>query len=668
MSPGQFLCLLISTLTICQNLAQPLSGGPLSCSEDGEKVEIPLITVDPCISCYCQNNAVECFKEKCKSIDDCALVITSFGFDCCQRCKGCSFNGEVHDSGSIWRSSEDNCELFRCQEGVVTSSVTQCAVSCKNPILQEGQCCPSCEGCSYGGQTYKDGTMFKYQDDPCVECACEGGNIRCEKRACPVLSCPLKQQEKAPGECCPKCAVQRNVYDLANRCLFRKEVYSDGEAFEEDKCTTCICLDSTVICRRENCPILECDEADIEMEEGACCATCKMRTCTFGNRTYLEGDTWSDHGDPCIVCTCSQETVTCQTLQCDNIVDCPRDHTLQTPEGECCPRCIENMGVCTVFGDPHYKTFDGRLYNFQGTCKYVLTSDCRHNTFIVRVRNDPRNTASFSWTQSVHLTVGGVDIKLQQDFNVKYKQERIKIPYEETGEFSAVMENSLLKITTALGIIIIWDGDSYLEVLVPPSYKDKLCGLCGNYNGNMWDDYTTRGGVVKNHAPMFAETWRIGRRSVCGRPERKRIKSKDRACEEGSKNRKYAERKCKILKSKVFEECRKVVPLDHYYSSCVNDVCECPSDGDCQCEAAIAYHRECIREGAEVKWKKRHVCKVDICPQGGVYEMCAPACKRTCANKDTKKKCKKLCKPGCTCPGELVLHGNKCIEPDECPK
>ena len=36
---------------------------------------------------------------------------------------------------------------------------------------------------------------------------------------------------------------------------------------------------------------------------------------------------------------------------------------------------------CAAFGQMHYRTFDGKLFKFQGgKCEYILMSDCRHDT------------------------------------------------------------------------------------------------------------------------------------------------------------------------------------------------------------------------------------------------------------------------------------------------
>ena len=66
---------------------------------------------------------------------------------------------------------------------------------------------------------------------------------------------------------------------------------------------------------------------------------------------------------------------------------------------------LAGHGVCTVFGDPHYRTFDGMFYSFQGSCKYQLASDCVGRTFSIRVTNDARGTKTSAWTKTVSIKV-----------------------------------------------------------------------------------------------------------------------------------------------------------------------------------------------------------------------------------------------------------------------
>lgn len=66
---------------------------------------------------------------------------------------------------------------------------------------------------------------------------------------------------------------------------------------------------------------------------------------------------------------------------------------------------VAGDGVCTVFGDPHYRTFDGKFYSFQGACKYQLAADCVDRSFSIRVTNDARGTKTSSWTKTVCIKV-----------------------------------------------------------------------------------------------------------------------------------------------------------------------------------------------------------------------------------------------------------------------
>ena len=152
--------------------------------------------------------------------------------------------------------------------------------------------------------------------------------------------------------------------------------------------------------------------------------------------------------------------------------------------------------MCTSFGDPHYQTFDGRMYNFQGKCKYTFAKDCATNNFTIQVRNEGRHSRTFSWTKSVILHYKGMDVTLVQGLRVKVNGAFVSLPYYKQPDLHIAENGYLMTVTTGIGVEVVWDGDSYTEVHVPKRYQNKTCGFCGNFNGNPDDDFKTPTGEV----------------------------------------------------------------------------------------------------------------------------------------------------------------------------
>jgi len=60
-----------------------------------------------------------------------------------------------------------------------------------------------------------------------------------------------------------------------------------------------------------------------------------------------------------------------------------------------------------------------------------------------------------------------------------FRRKRVLLPFERKGLFVLMQGSHSVILKTTFGVKIIWDGDSYLEVIVPPAFKNKMCGLCG---------------------------------------------------------------------------------------------------------------------------------------------------------------------------------------------
>ncbi|XP_067132577.1 BMP-binding endothelial regulator protein-like [Centruroides vittatus] len=644
-------------------------GQDVQCEKEGEEVKVKSISDNPCFTCKCQKGVVVCEQQICPYAKGCYFLAFGESRSCCDVCLSCYHEGVSHNSGSEWINSKNSCLTYSCQSGIITESTIHCQTSCRHPIPPEpNECCPRCQGCQINGINYTDGqTVPSDSSDPCLTCSCQKGNVVCKKKACPVLPCPQTKFVHKPNSCCPECRGARKISDFKDKCLIGLDIHKNGDSFVYDQCTQCSCNMSTTFCKRQVCPPLECPPSYQIKEPEQCCPYCqrpeeRKTVCRSGGQIYQNGQHWQNG---CSNCYCLQGKVRCSVEFCKTSNKCPAGQKLVHLPKKCCPVCVEDDGVCTVFGDPHYRTFDGRTFNFQGTCKYTLINDCAHKRFTVQVANEARYSKMFSWTKSIILKIDDTKLVLGQYRNIKIGKKRVRLPYIKLGTLSVVEQNYTVTVRTNLGIRLNWDGNSYLEVFVPSHFKSQLCGLCGNYNDNPEDDFTTKKGKLVSSPEVFGNSWAVGRGKKC--LISKSLQTTHAACESNLNTKVKAIYECNVLKSDLFRPCHSTVNAMPYYRSCVMDMCECPVGRKCHCESLFAYAQHCKRLGIQLNWRKDSGCEGSHCPKGSVYRSCVYPCRKTCKNYQRAKPCRRKCRPGCECAEGTVWYRNKCIPTQLCP-
>ncbi|ERE89489.1 kielin/chordin-like protein [Cricetulus griseus] len=635
--------------------------------QDGEEFEGP---EGSCERCHCWAGRVSCMRVQCAPLP-CLLQVTEPG-SCCPRCTGCLAHGEEHPEGSIWVPANSPCSTCMCHKGTITCAQVQCVSACRQPQQEPSACCPPCSGCEHEGRKYEPGESFQPGADPCEVCTCElqpekPPSLHCRRRQCPILvGCPPSQLlPPGPQRCCPTCA------QALSNCT---EDLLGTELMPPDPCYACQCQDLTWLCTHRACPELSCPLWERHTPTGSCCPMCKAPTqsCMHRGRQVASGEHWTV--DACTSCFCVAGIVRCQSQRCSKLA-CGQDEAPALSPGSCCPRCLPRPASCMAFGDPHYRTFDGRLLHFQGSCSYVLAKDCHSDDFSVHVTNDDRGRRGVAWTQEVAVLLGTVAVRLLQGRTVMVDQHTVTLPFLREGLLFVELRGRTVILHAQPGLQVLWDGQSQVEVRVPSSYRGQTCGLCGNFNGFAQDDLRGPDGRFLPTEAAFGNSWKVPEELGPSQPcSAGREVDPCRAA--GYRARREANARCGLLKTSTFSHCHAVVPPEPFFAACVYDLCACgpgSSADTCLCDVLEAYASHCRQAGVTPVWRGPTLCVVG-CPmdRGFVFDECGPPCPRTCFNQhiplgELAAHCVRPCVPGCQCPAGLVEHEGHCISPEACP-
>ncbi|XP_050934283.1 mucin-5B [Lates calcarifer] len=500
-----------------------------------------------------------------------------------------------------WRSTICGKFSVSCPEGTVYDyNMTSCGRSCRS-LSQNDYSCQTTfiavDGCGCAEGTYmnEEGHCVPSSSCPCydkdtiipagqavsregITCVCKQGELRCSggTQLISSQSCvsPMVYFDCATaqlGATGTECHKSCSTLDMA--CV------STG-------CMSgCMCPDGLVSDGQGGC-----------INETSC-------PCLHNGNVYQPGQTLTVD---CNTCYCSGRKFTCTTNLCD--------------------------AVCSIYGDGHYITFDDKRFDFSGECEYTLLQDyCGtgqdNGSFRIITENVPCGTTGTSCSKTIKIFEGDNEFQL--------KDENFRVVKGSSQVFPTQIQKMgiYLVLTIKQGLVLMWDQRTSLFIKLSPQFQGQVCGLCGNYDGDIRNDFTTRSQETVADVLDFGNSWRVS--SSC--PNAQLVSN---PCASNRYRAAWSQKQCSIIISVTFQACHSQVDPGPYFDSCVRDSCACDTGGDCEClcTAVAAYAKACNEAGACVKWRTPKLCPV-FCdyynaPDGCEwhYKPCGAACMKTCRN------------------------------------
>ncbi|XP_028823261.1 otogelin-like protein isoform X3 [Denticeps clupeoides] len=405
------------------------------------------------------------------------------------------------------------------------------------------------------------------------------------------------------------------------------------------------------------------------------CISCCPPTCTF-ERECLGTNLHCLDG-----CYCPDGLIL-QNGSCIAVAQCPCVyHGASYPLGHVleqgCSVCVCMGGVwncteqnctgeCSVMGDTHVTTFDGRMFTHLGMCQYVLVKSRGSNHFIVTVQHTAcGETQEHTCIHSVTLVVGedvSRQVTLTREGELVVGNGVVaSLPYAEEGVEVRRLTSTFVQLRVSIGLRLQYEsraGRLYLQL--HPSWRGRTLGLCGTFNGNLRDDFLSPAGMIEGTPQLHVNAWRVS--SACSSPVNVPIID---PCEMNQQNAFYASL-CDVMMGEEFSLCHAFVSPALYHLQCRYQACRCGSS--CLCSAVAHYAYVCSTHNVSINFRA-HVSECGVvCLGGMLYHACTSSCGRTCESVSRAEVCGGDCAEGCSCMDGMFYDGvrQRCVQLTQC--
>uniref|UniRef100_A0A8C3JAI1 Otogelin n=1 Tax=Calidris pygmaea TaxID=425635 RepID=A0A8C3JAI1_9CHAR len=323
---------------------------------------------------------------------------------------------------------------------------------------------------------------------------------------------------------------------------------------------------------------------------------------------------------------------------------------------------------CSVSGDVHFMTFDGRKYTFQATCQYILAKSRTSGMFTVSLQNAPcGQNQDGSCIQSITVILKQ-DPKRQVTLThsgdvLLYDQYKINLPYADELFEIRKLSSVFLQVKTHIGLQLLYDREGLrLYLQVDERWKDDTAGLCGTFNGNTEDDFLSPVGVTESTPELFGNTWKTSSACILVHDS-----SQMDPCDIHLQAASYAAEACSVLTKELFAPCYPYLSPVPYFEQCRRDTCKCGQT--CFCSALAHYAHHCRRFGVIIDFRGGVPDCALSCEDTKEYSTCVSTCGRTCQALSVPETCSSDCVEGCACPSGMYLDSKteQCVQRSECP-